>query len=267
MHGDATVAYRRAISLQPDLFEAHYNLANLLRQQGEYGAAEDSLRTALGLLPDHPEAHNNLGSVLQMQGKLDEAIVCYQKAVSLRQDFAGAHCNLGAAFQALHRRADAIASYQKALSLQPDLVEALYNLGNLHEFEEAVPYYRKVLDIDPNHAQARWGITMSRQVRYDGKTDGTPTFLSELAELDAWFDNGRIAHGVDAVGSLQPFFVAYQETNNRDVLARYGHLCARLMKALAGRAGSRAGPQRGWKCPAHRHRIRAHSRSVRYGTR
>ncbi len=48
--------------------------------------------------------------------------------------------------------------------------------------------------------------------------------------MDRWFDDRRIDEGVNAVGSLQPFFVAYREANNRELLAQYGRLCARLMK-------------------------------------
>ena len=54
--------------------------------------------------------------------------------------------------------------------------------------------------------------------------------MGELAELNAWFDEDRVALGYKAVGTSQPFYLAYQEENNRDLLFQYGTLCARLMK-------------------------------------
>ena len=54
-------------------------------------------------------------------------------------------------------------------------------------------------------------------------------FSRELEALEGWVDATRLAKGVNAVGVLQPFYLAYQEENNRDLLKRYGNLCARLM--------------------------------------
>jgi predicted O-linked N-acetylglucosamine transferase (SPINDLY family) len=54
-------------------------------------------------------------------------------------------------------------------------------------------------------------------------------FSLELEKLDCWFDATRTAKGFKVVGTQQPFLLAYQEENNRDLLQRYGQLCARLM--------------------------------------
>jgi predicted O-linked N-acetylglucosamine transferase (SPINDLY family) len=50
-----------------------------------------------------------------------------------------------------------------------------------------------------------------------------------LAELDKWFDAARSVDGHRAVGTMQPFYLAYQEFDNRELLSRYGALCSRLM--------------------------------------
>ena len=244
MHGDATVAYRRAIALNPDLFEAHYNLANLLREQGEYSAAEVSLRTALGLLPDHPEAHNNLGSVLQLQGRLNEAIVCYQRAVSLK----GISPARTATWAPASRHCNAPPTPSRA-TRKPSRCNRTWSRPST-TWEISTNSKRQHLTTE--RCSTSTPITRKRggALRCQGKSDTTarpkepPHFCPSLRSWTPGSTTSRIAHGVDVVGSLQPFFVAYQETNNRDVLARYGHLCVRLMKhwqdaqgLLSGRGG------------------------------
>ena len=121
---EAVANYRRAITLRPDLPEAHSNLGNALQEQGLLEEAIASCRNAIALKPDYSEAYNNLGVALQEKGHLEEAASCYQKAISLNPDYAEAHNNLGVAFQDQGRLDEATLSFQKSMSLKPDYVLA-----------------------------------------------------------------------------------------------------------------------------------------------
>src|SRR5690242_18329479 len=55
---------RFSIQLQPRRAEFHANLANLLRAQQQYSAAEGAYRAALQLLPDYPSARRGLALTL-----------------------------------------------------------------------------------------------------------------------------------------------------------------------------------------------------------
>ncbi len=59
-------------------------------------------------------------------------------------------------------------------------------------------------------------------------------FEQRLGALDRWFAAGRDDLGQRAVGNQQPYYIAYHDRNNREVLSRYGDLCARLMGAWYG---------------------------------
>lgn len=54
-------------------------------------------------------------------------------------------------------------------------------------------------------------------------------FANELAELDRWFGSVIIDDGFKVVGNPHPFYLAYHEANNKELLARYGGLCERLI--------------------------------------
>jgi Tfp pilus assembly protein PilF len=80
--------------------QSHYDLASVLLEARQYGAAVDEFRAALELQPGSAEAHNNLGIALASQGKLGEASAQFQQALALRPDFEDASRNLASAVRA-----------------------------------------------------------------------------------------------------------------------------------------------------------------------
>ena len=95
---------------------------------------------------------------------------------------------------------------------------------------------RRALEARPEYPEARWTLALARlpQVYAAGEDPASARgeFASALEELERWFDTPeRVAAGAAAVGTVQPFSLAYQEEPNRDLLERHGRLCGRLMGA------------------------------------
>jgi predicted O-linked N-acetylglucosamine transferase (SPINDLY family) len=242
---EAVARYDEALAIKPDHVGALSNRGNALQQIGRNDEAIASYREAISLKPDFAEAHNNLGAALREQGRLEEAVESFRSALSFKPDYAEAHVNLGAALRDQGREAAAIASFRQALSLNPDFAEAQYGLGVLLKDqgrqEEAAARFREALSLKPGLVEARWALAMSKipAVPDSGAatTGGRAEFGAALAELDGWFRGERVKEGFKAVGSHQPFYLAYQEDNNRDLLSRYGALCFRLMDDWLRRQG------------------------------
>jgi tetratricopeptide (TPR) repeat protein len=70
----AAAAHRRALALDPKLAQAHYNLGNALRDQGDLAGAVAAFRRAIELRPDYAEAHCNLGHAFVRQGQFAPAV-------------------------------------------------------------------------------------------------------------------------------------------------------------------------------------------------
>jgi protein O-GlcNAc transferase len=235
---EARSCFQQALSLEPDYVDARNNLAVLFQAQGNLDAAAAEFQKILSLRSDLVDAHFNLGNVFRQQVKLGEAIACYQRALSLNPDLAEAQFSLAKAFEAQGKRAEALAGYQEALQLKPDLAEAHFCLGSMLQdqglIDEAIGCFHSALSLKPDYVEARWNLAMSQLALAYGPGDDPKTFRAAfsraLGELDAWFDSDRIKEGFKAVGSQQPFYLAYQECNNRALLSQYGDLCARLMK-------------------------------------
>lgn len=73
----------RALSLDPDLAEAHAVRAWHLLEQGRQEDAGQEIVTALRLDPESWEVNKVAGKVLFIQGRLREAAACYEKAAAL----------------------------------------------------------------------------------------------------------------------------------------------------------------------------------------
>lgn len=235
---EAEASYRKALQYQPDFADAHNNLGNILQQLGRTEEAELSYRLALRIAPNDAEVHNNLGNALRILGRLDEAEASYRQALQINPDFTEVYCNLGIILHALMRQDEAEVIYRCALQIKPDYAEVYCNLGaTLREMgrqDEAVASYQHALQINPGYAEARWQLAIAQipivADTFEEIAVCRAKFLHEIAELDAWFDGERAEYGYKVVGMSQPFYLAYQEDNNREVLSQYGMLCARLMK-------------------------------------
>ncbi len=166
---EAVASYRKAVSLKPDHAEAHYNLGNALKEQGKLAGAVASYEKAISLKPDYARAHNNLGDAFQAQGKLEEARASYDRALGIDPDLAEVHNNLGTLFKDQGKPEAAVESCQKAISLKPDFADAHHNLGNafksLGRLDEAVVCYQRALSIKPDYAEAFCDLGLALQAQ------------------------------------------------------------------------------------------------------
>jgi predicted O-linked N-acetylglucosamine transferase (SPINDLY family) len=110
---------------------------------------------------------------------------------------------------------------------------------------------REALAINPDFARARGGMVMYHlpAVFDDGQSvaGARTAFARELSELDSWLEAKRPVDGYGALDNVRVFYLAYQEEDNRDLLSRYGDLCARTLRrwqdsqAPTGRSPARGG--------------------------
>ena len=75
---EAEKSLRQAIKLKPNLFHAHLNLGNLLRDTGKTKEAESFTRNAINLKPNDPTPHFNLGNILKDNGKFTSSSIYIQ---------------------------------------------------------------------------------------------------------------------------------------------------------------------------------------------
>jgi Flp pilus assembly protein TadD len=69
--------------MNPNFFEARYNLALALAGEGRAAEAADQFERAIALRPGFPATHYNLGMALRAMGREADADVEFRKAGSL----------------------------------------------------------------------------------------------------------------------------------------------------------------------------------------
>jgi tetratricopeptide (TPR) repeat protein len=122
---DAIRLYQQAVKSDPSYFEAYYNLALAAYGSHSYG----------------------------------QALVAWEYALALRRDSTDSRYNFALTLQAAGYAQDAAAELEKLLAANPGETRAHLVLGNLYAGQlrrpdKARAHYLKVLELDPQNAQA-----------------------------------------------------------------------------------------------------------------
>jgi protein O-GlcNAc transferase len=237
--GDLTKAgelCRAAWVVAPNHAGAIHVLGLIAQRYGRHDEAIELLRRSIALDANSALAHNNLGVVLCQIGKFRDGIASYQQALTLNPDYAVAHSNLGAAYTNDGKPDEAVAQCQRALQLKPDYAEAHHNLASgyysVGESDKAVAHFERALAINPNYAEARIALCMAElpivftdEAEIGARRTAYERRLSGCID-DTWRNRLDL---VDAIGSAQPFQLAYQGHNDRDLQSVYGSFICRIM--------------------------------------
>jgi tetratricopeptide (TPR) repeat protein len=162
-----------AIRLEPGRYKFHHNLAITCLSLGRFEEAAKHFADSLKIRPAQPEALVGLGLALLSQGKIDQAIDHYTKALDIAPDVPELHSKLGLAFYQQGKLDDAIKHYTEALEIEPRLFEVQNNLGmalgGRGRLDEAIVCFKKALAINPQLAEAHrnLGMVFARQGKLD----------------------------------------------------------------------------------------------------
>ena len=118
--GEAIVPLREALRLNPEIPDAHFELAVVLNATNDLAGAEAQLRQTLKLVPDSGVARNLLGVVLLNRGDTSGAVIELSAAARLQPDDAIAHYNLAQALETTGDQKAALDEYRTATRLAPD---------------------------------------------------------------------------------------------------------------------------------------------------
>jgi protein O-GlcNAc transferase len=238
---EAASAYRRSLELDALNADALVNLGIIYREKGQIEDAVTCLRHALELNPALAAAYNNLGIILKQKGLADEAIANFRKASHANPGSAGILLNLATVLQEKGLLEDAVISYKKALEISPDSADVLFHMGTAFleqgKTDEASRIFDRVLQRKPRSFSARLAHCIARiPVIYGSEAslyDSRRNYSGELAALaDAMFlDNSHdIEEAAEAIGSIQPFYLAYQNMNDRELQNIYGNIICSVMR-------------------------------------
>ena len=242
---DAAELVGRAVALQPDVAEVHNDLGVILAAQGKLGEAAAVFEQAVRLKPNYVEARNNLmaalqqlGRRLQELGRLDEALAHCERAVALQPEAPGPRNNLGNVLRELGRNDEALAQYDRALAIDRSFFIAHFNRGTtlrrLGDIAAARASFERAFALKPDFLEAELAACMAElPVLYADAAEIDPrraAYAAHLERLSAHVARAATPAALaEAIGSHQPFYLAYQGRDDRALQASYGALVGRVM--------------------------------------
>jgi Tfp pilus assembly protein PilF len=81
---DVRAAFERVLAFDAQIWEAHFGLGLVARQEEAFGAAASSFRRALDLAPEQPDVMHELGVALLASGAKADALGLLDRAAALR---------------------------------------------------------------------------------------------------------------------------------------------------------------------------------------
>ena len=195
--------------MQPDSWDAEYNLGTALLGKGQVDEAILHCERAVGMRPTDPDAQVSLGDVLFQKGRIDEAIAHYQKAMMLHPDHFLARYSLGHALLEKGELDSAIQVCRSALLLRPSdadchttLAIALEEKGNP---AEAIQHYKKALELAPESIATLTNLAWLMATSQDASLRNGAKAVELARQAD------RLAEGTNTV-VLRTLAAAYAES-------------------------------------------------------
>ncbi len=149
----AAIAYRHALSLRPDFWEAHSNLGVVLHDQGKLDEAIAEYRAAKRLKPDEASVRNNLGNTFCDKEDFDSALAEFKDLYRQSPEWEGGHNCLARAYMSKRDYASAVHELRAAIEVNPAgaaehrvLGQALLLLG---KDQEALEVLRQAVALNP----------------------------------------------------------------------------------------------------------------------
>ncbi len=134
-HDEAIAKFKEALAITDKCYDCWYNIGIAYAQKKEYAQAEDAFKQAIALKPDYAEAYNGLANIYNAQKRFDEA-------------------------------AKASAEAAKHAAAGGGSVDAVYNQGvilwNAGKVAEARQQFEQVVQLKPDHADARYWLGMAK---------------------------------------------------------------------------------------------------------
>jgi protein O-GlcNAc transferase len=251
-NSDAIPILRRAYAVDGRSYAVCNLLGACLIKNGDAREATELFDAATRADPDNAEGWTNLSVALNSIGEHARALECAERAVSLHPQSSAALGALGAAQFDEGRLAEAIESYRQGVALPAPSAQMLLAFGNALLAsglnEQAIEQLQRAVNLDSKNLNARWAIAIAHlKPIYNSMADmevSRREFAEAIDEVAMWYQSSEgIEDPSNAVGVSQPFYLAYQPFNNRDLLRRYGALCTTWMKTLstdAANSSSRA---------------------------
>ena len=235
---DALACFDQAIKINPARKDAWLSVGDTLLESARLKDAIACYEKVIELDPNSPEGHIKRGLILQKVENLPEALACFERAIELNPAHIDSFICKSSVLTELKDFEGALACINKRVALNPNVAATYVDRGaaleSLNRYTEAKSCFQTALKIDPKNASAKWGITFNAIHKIPINTEDSrlmrQSFKTALSDLSHWLNDSTLPYAHNGVGWRQPFYLAYQEADNRELISQYGQICHQAMK-------------------------------------
>ncbi len=175
----------RALTLDPELAEAHVAASLLAQRDGRLEEAVEDIQRALALNPGLADAHARFGQLLEQQGRYAEALVEARRAVDLDPLSIPSRNRYADRLWYSGQYEASIIESQKILEMDAHTWYAWYNIGWGHAMlgrtDEALAAFGSALEASPEQAET---IQLGRAYVFarSGQADSALAIVSDIPD-------------------------------------------------------------------------------------
>ena len=222
---EAVQEWRKALQMDPDDANWHFNLAVSLRESNQEPEAVEEFRKACDLDGNEPKWFADLAALLSQTGDLDGAVLNYRKSLSLDPSKAEVEADLGVALFKDGQAQEGYEQLQKAVEMDPGFADG-YNdlataLAKMERVDEAVVEVQKAIALSPTSADYRYNLGFALELR--GDVAGAVGAFQKAVELSDGKDVRCLAALADAYDKAGRFPEAIQSARQAVDLAVQEH--------------------------------------------
>lgn len=237
-HDDALEACDETIKLQKNSDKAYANRAVTLYELKRYGEAINDFDKAIALNSNFAEYYFGKGIALHHNYAYPEALTEFNKAISIQPEYADALYHKGLTLYEMKQYKEALFEISGAIRINSQKAEYWYSKGvvfqDLCQPNEASQCFAHAVHLNPKDRLAQWAniFTFIPHILCDDEDIVflREKFSRELRKLNESIADQEISDLFKVVGTHQPFYLAYQNYNNKALLSEYGLICDRFMR-------------------------------------
>ncbi len=166
----AIESYRSVLRLNPDDYDAQYNLAAALMEERNFEEAILILRKLQSENPRNMDVINQLGWAYLNSGKFELAFMTWRRAMvadpnnfAIKDSLTRARMAVGRKLKENGHFTQALVHFKELIKLMPDAWEVYLEIADTMlrkgDRRSALAAFQKVLDLDPKNKQAKRGIS------------------------------------------------------------------------------------------------------------
>ncbi len=159
---DAIKLYERVLNQHPFSHFAWLNLGLIREQAGQFEKAIDAFDFALAIRDDFVPAYCAKGNVLLEIDRISEALKAYLDSTAIAKPDHGTMVNIAICYERMGNYHEALRYYSRCIDHAPEFAETWVRMGtflyNHEKFMESISYFRKAVEKDEQHFDARFGL-------------------------------------------------------------------------------------------------------------